>query len=123
VASFHGGVYPLRERLYGYRQHDENVVGVVGYEGVLGSESWKDWLSLPQKSKKSWNKSQALARKALAVGLPLSFGQKILFIWPYDLGLGLMVLGLRSLLNDRPLARTCFIRGVGKFFSILSKSY
>jgi glycosyltransferase involved in cell wall biosynthesis len=123
VASFYGGVHPLNSRLYGYRQHDENVVGVVGYEGILNSESWKDWLALPKKSKKSWQKSHFLALKARALGLPLTFFQKVLFVWPYDLGLGLILYGLKSLARDRPLARTCLIRGTGKFFSLLSLSY
>jgi hypothetical protein len=123
VASFYGGVHPVRNRLYGYRQHDENVVGVVRYEGVLNSDGLKDWLTLPQKSKKSWNKSHRLALKSLELGLPLTFAQKLLFVWPWDLGLGLIVYGLSSLAKDRPLARTCFIRGLGKFFALLSFSY
>jgi glycosyltransferase involved in cell wall biosynthesis len=117
VASFHGGVHPIHERLYSYRQHDLNVVGVVAYEGVLGSEPLSMWFKMPALAAKGWKKRQPLIRKMIDLEIPMGFWIKTLFYYRYDLGLGLFVYGLISLFKDRPLARACFIRSVGKFFS------
>lgn len=120
AASFHGGVYPVRKRLYAYRQHGENVVGVVAYEGMIGVSNPKSWLRLPEKTMSAWRKSLALARRARDSGFRLGFTQRLIFLWPFDLGLGLFLMGLWGLTRDRPLARACFIRSLGKFFWVLT---
>jgi hypothetical protein len=119
VASFHGGVHPIPKRLYAYRQHRENVVGIVAYLGLLGASSWKSWFQLPQRSKKAWRKTRDLAMNCEKLGLPLTPAQKFTFLWPYDLGVGLFAFGIKSVFTDRPVARDCFIRSLGKFFTAI----
>jgi hypothetical protein len=122
AASFHGGVHPIHERLYSYRQHDLNVVGVVAYEGVIGNEPLSVWFKIPMLAAKGWKKRRALVSRMIDLGIPMGFRLKTLFYYRYDLGVGLFFYGIISLFKDRPLARACFIRSAGKFFSFWSFS-
>ncbi|MGK5090043.1 hypothetical protein WDW86_21030 [Bdellovibrionota bacterium FG-2] len=115
VASCYGGVHAIAEPLFAYRVHGENVVGVSPYHSLFYVPQGVDARGVIQKCKTGWKKSQSLALAAQSAGLPMNDCQRGIFL-KQDLGLGILMMGLRHLGDDLPLARACLARGAGKFF-------
>lgn len=101
IASHHGGVYPIYEPLYAYRLHDTNVVGMTPYRGLVHNASIR--LAL-DRFQESYSISSALNDAGLK---PKSNPSYVLY-------------GLKKILGDPALARACFARAIGKFFSFFS---
>jgi hypothetical protein len=114
VASLHGGIYAINEPLYAYRQHGGNVVGVTPFPGTFAMTPSAREMGLIPKCKATWNKSQKLALATIGQGLPLKLWHRIAFISRWDFGLLFLGMGIRHLFGDRPLARACFARAIGK---------
>ncbi len=121
IAASQGGVHPIFTPLYAYRQHSENVVGMTPFRGIFTLPK-----ALPNKintkeifqfCQQKWANSHALALAARHAKLPLAWIERLLLISPLDLGFGLFILGLMNLRQDRPFARACFARSLGKFLS------
>ncbi len=115
VASCFGGVHAIGEPLFAYRVHGENVVGVSPYQSLFYVPQGVNAHGVVQKCKNGWKKSQNLVEAGIKVGLPLTQCQRGIFL-RRDLGLGVLLMGLRHLGDDLPLARACLARGAGKFF-------
>ncbi|MCM0605481.1 MAG: glycosyltransferase [Xanthomonadaceae bacterium] len=103
IASHHGGVYPIHEPLYAYRIHDSNVLGMSPYRGLVHGGSI------------------GLAKERFQESFSISEALKTAGMTGHSLGIvSLFLRGLRKLLSDPGLARACFARAVGKFFSIFT---
>lgn len=121
VASCHGGVHPIPEPLFAYRQHEGNVVGVSPFRGVfwLPSHIQNLWQVI-EKCQQGWRKSHALAASALREGLPLSKWNRVAFVERgLDCGVLIFTMGLFHLKRDPALARASLARGGGKAFDFL----
>lgn len=114
VASFHGGVHPIDEPLYAYRQHGANVVGVNPFRSVLTLPRDRSWSNVARKCLTEWRKSHELARAAQTEGLRLRFYDRLLFLSPWDAGMGVGLLGARHIVDDPNLVRMSLARAVGK---------
>ncbi|MCM2279299.1 MAG: hypothetical protein NDJ89_14585 [Oligoflexia bacterium] len=118
-AAFHGGVHPLPEPLYAYRQHEANQLGITPFQGIL-EDSGKDH-SILSKCEDRYRWSCAVIKGAIAGGLPVTSAQRLLFLFRWDLGLLFLALGFRHLRSDPALSRACIARAVGKFFTLFGK--
>jgi hypothetical protein len=116
VASVHGGLHAMPERLVLYRQHGANVSGVSHYRGLFWSEAG-DLKGRLERVRIFWRRANLFARFADAEGLPLKAWHRAVFIRRWDLGLGLLLLGLWYLPKNRPLGRGYLIRAAGKLVS------
>ena len=118
VASYHGGIFPIREPLYAYRQHSRNVIGFVKFESLFSLHK-----IVPKnpfrKCVRVYKTSKGLALSAEEAHILGSSLWKIVFLRPYDMGMGFLLMGLFHLIKDRPLSRACFARSLGKFLSVL----
>ena len=113
AASTHGGVIAIRQPLIAYRQHSSNVLGVSRYPGFAMLLVRAPWQYL-KKAGQIWVKSKALVRAAMRAGMKIPLSQRLLFLTPFDLGIGMFALGLRHLWDDPGLARQSFSLGIGK---------
>lgn len=120
MASANGGVYSLNEVLFAYRQHDINVVGVTPFQGICKLPKGIKIREIFEKCKKGWSKTEKLTRDYLQLRLHLSFTDKLSLTSSFDLGLGLLLMGIFYVIRDKPLARACFARSFGKFLSLFS---
>ncbi len=114
VASFYGGVHPVRQALFAYRQHGANEVGVTPFIGTFTLPSDVRRRDILTKCRRGWMKTYNLASSAIEHGLPLGFWKRATFQRSWDGGLLMLFFGLRHIFLDPPLARACFARGVGK---------
>ena len=119
AASYHGGIQGIPQPLYAYRQHDNNEVGVTPYHTMFAVPKGSTAGTLLKKCKTGWLKSYRLACGAQSAGLPLSFLEKIIFLYPFDLGLGLFLMALMNCRKDPPMTRACIARGIGKFLHVI----
>lgn len=115
VASKHGGVYPIDQPLYLYRQHGANEVGVSPFVGRFAMQQKLGFVKIVKKCQKGWIKSKALATALKKTGLVLSICEKLIFLRQIDLGFGLFLMSSMNYFGDPPLARAAFIRAIGKF--------
>ncbi|MEK6704356.1 MAG: glycosyltransferase [Bdellovibrionota bacterium] len=121
VASLNGGVFPIKQALYAYRQHEANEVGVTPFVGrfVMPSKRRMSLRDVLEKCELGWLKSYNFANSARKEGLQFNFFERQVFLAPFDLGAGIMFLGLRSFFSDPPLARACIARSIGKAIHVL----
>ena len=120
VASFHGGVYPVHKRFHAYRQHQANVVGVNPYRGFFMGESLGRLWTRRREALDYFRETRGIARRAAAIGLPLTRAQELAFIRRRDAGLGLLGLAALSL-PDPPHAAACLALSVGKIMDLVSE--
>jgi hypothetical protein len=113
VASLHGGVHPVRERLHAYRQHAGNVIGVRAYRGLLDGMGVREMLAHRDDAVRNYRARRAIALAAQEAGHRLSRVAELAFTRGLDGGLVLFGMGAASL-GDRTLARECFALGAGK---------
>lgn len=119
VASVHGGVHALHEPLYQYRIHGGNELGVTPFQGVMATDHKTASIQTKiQKCKDRWNWSRQMALALHHTRLPVSLVARICYLWKFDLGIGLLFIGLVHLLRDPALSRACFARAVGKFTAL-----
>jgi hypothetical protein len=124
VASVHGGVYPISEPLFAYRQHDRNELGVTPYPGMFHVPSGFGIRSVLAKCRQRylWSKGMALAARREKIPLKPWIGW--LFLLPLDFGLGLFGMALSNWLfptgRDLALARACIARALGKALFFVS---
>lgn len=114
VASYYGGVHPIHQPLFDYRQHTGNVVGATPYAGFFHLPSGTNSVKLFEKFRNCWRKSHRLARAVERYRLPMTSLQKIQFLSRFDFGISLVIRGIGSLASDPALARATIARGVGK---------
>lgn len=119
VASFHGGVYPVHKRLHAYRQHQANVVGVNPYRGFFMGETLGRLWTRRREALDYFRETRGVARRAAAIGLPLTRAQELAFIRRRDAGLGLLGLAALSL-PDPPHAAACLALSAGKLLDLVS---
>jgi glycosyltransferase involved in cell wall biosynthesis len=117
VAAYHGGISAVNLPLYAYRQHRNNEVGVSPFQNIFAVPEGSTPSSIFNKCKNGWLKSYRLASAAKRHGLPLRWFEKLIFLLPFDLGLGLILLGLLNWFKDPALTRACLARGAGKALS------
>jgi hypothetical protein len=121
VASFHGGVYPIHEPLYLYRQHGANVLGVTKYESLFSTGTVGRGGVL-EKCRRVYRFSRDLAISAADAQMLSSSLWKTVFLKRRDPGLGFVALGLANIGRDQPLVRACLARAVGKFLTVFEKT-
>ena len=121
VAATHGGVYPIHDPLYEYRQHGSNTVGVTPFPGTFAGAMDIPPAALVQKLIRTHLRSEKLARSARAANLRLGRFTHMTALGRWDLGLGYALLALRAFSSgDRALARACIARTFGKLLSTFS---
>jgi hypothetical protein len=118
MASFHGGIYPVNERVHAYRQHTGNVLGVMPYRGFLDGHSVSAMFERRREALEYWQNTRRLVKRVQALGLPLTRFQELAFIRSSDLGLLLFGYGIASL-ADPEAARSCFALGLGKLMDVM----
>lgn len=115
AASLHGGIHPVHERLYAYRQHAANVIGAQAYQGLFGGRSISELFRTRLDAVKNYRSLVALAR---------FFGDEdprlLRFVSDRDLGAKLLWNGVREL-GYRGLARESFALGCGKLVLSLTR--
>ncbi|PIT99563.1 MAG: hypothetical protein COT74_11230 [Bdellovibrionales bacterium CG10_big_fil_rev_8_21_14_0_10_45_34] len=116
VASTKGGVWPIREPLFYYRQHDENVVGASPFVGFFNTSSRIKANGFWQTAEKAWIQTKLRIEAVVKSGLARDKKFDLTYLRK-DLGLGLGIQGLRYFCVDRPLARSSFARALGKLNS------
>jgi len=114
VASLHGGAHAIPEVLYAYRQHGGNVLGSSPYEGFFKMRERDKSLSILQKCRQVFIQTRTHTITALTQKLKVPWAFRLVLLWPWDLGLGYLLWGLFHFFDDRPLARACLARAVGK---------
>lgn len=118
LASAYGGVYPVRKALYAFRQHGNNELGTTPYRGLFSVPGGTRLGEVLRKCVRKYRLSKGMAQAALRENIRLSPGQKCIFLKPWDLGVGFLLMGLIHLTipwkKDLPLARGCFARAIGK---------
>lgn len=120
IASHHGGVYPVRQRLHAYRQHRDNVIGVRPYRGITDGMSLHELLAKRGEAIENFDARVQIARHLEDRGLTLTRFQRLALLGP-DGGLSLLGLALVSL-SDPALARECLPLAGGKLLRSLSRS-
>jgi hypothetical protein len=120
VASNQGKVIPIMTPLYAYRQHGNNVVAVSPYRGRFAVEAGSSLADVLAKAKRAFLRTRSLALSLPAEGIELSKTTKVLYISPFDFGLGLAILGVRHFFSDPQLSRACLARALGKIQCLLS---
>lgn len=118
VAATIGKVRPIHQPLYAYRQHEDNVVAVSPFHGIMYLKEKHTAQQLIQKMRLGYRKSRRFAQSAQQEGLTLSWLSKTLFLRDKDFGVLLLFLGLKNIFSDPALARACFARALGKLFGI-----
>lgn len=120
LASIHGGVYPIREKLYEYRLHDSNILGLTVYQGrfalATGNPGSKG-LSRLQRASEIW---RTLLYKwnelnSITLALPIAFQPQAVLV--KDLGFSLMAYAFRFAFSDPALFRAALARSIGKAMS------
>lgn len=114
-AEIRGQLVAVPDRLFDYRQHDQNVVGATNYEPFLAYIYKQGARGLAKKAKKSFleNRSRVLAINKVFPGVKIN--SNLLFLSKMDFGIGLLLFGLWALLRrDRVLARVSMGRSFGK---------
>jgi hypothetical protein len=119
LASLHGGVYPLHQRLYAYRQHAHNVIGVRPYKGWLDGMTFSELLRQTEPAMRNFDYRRAMfeslppaAKECSARRLRIAFGT------PADGGICLLLIGV-AFITRPPFARECFALAAGKFLSLM----
>ena len=69
VASLSGGVYPIHEPLYEYRQHEANILGVTEHQGLLNKKDLTSFRDLLRNLHSRAQFSEALLLSAKNEGL------------------------------------------------------
>lgn len=113
VASRHGGIHPIRQPLFAYRQHGGNVVGATPFKGTFAVNN-KSPIAIARKTMGTFDRSFHIAQAAVRNGLDIGPLNHILFLSYFDWGFGLLFIGLRHWIDDKPLARASFARALGK---------
>jgi hypothetical protein len=108
AASLHGGVHPVHERLYAYRQHAGNVIGAQAYRGLLGGQRLEALYKNRSDAVRNFESMQALSR-AFAGEAP----ELARLVDAEDAGARLFWYGLKSL-PYKSLARESFALSWGK---------
>lgn len=108
AASLRGGVHPVAERLYSYRQHEGNVIGAQEYRGLFGGRTLKGIWDEGEDARRNYDSLLVLA-EAFGVEAP----ELLEFVRRRDFGAKLFAFGLRSL-SHRSLARESLALGYGK---------
>lgn len=121
VASANGGVYPIREALYIYRQHGANVLGVTEYDSVFSTKT-VGRAGILAKCREVYAFSKKLATATSRAHVLNSQLWKTVFLRRIDPGLGFAFMALANVGRDKPLVRACLARAVGKFLSVFSPS-
>lgn len=116
MASAHGGVHPIRQPLYAYRQHSENVVGATPFQGFFSVPKDATVLSLIRKCHDCWLRSHRLAQAVSDAGIRLPGTARLTFLGNSDLGAALFSKAFLNLPSDLPTARASLARAVGKLF-------
>lgn len=111
AASLHGGVYPVPERLYAYRQHETNVIGAQAYQGLLGGRTLRELFQTRFDAVKNYDSFVALARFFSDKAPELSE-----LASSRDLGAKLLWHGARHL-GYKSFARESFALGCGKLIA------
>jgi hypothetical protein len=116
IAALCGEIRSVHEALYAYRQHGDNVVGSVRFEGVFHKPAEMTWLQGARKAVLGWRRRQALFKAASErvkpdVNLPifyrLAFRSRVLGPVLF------LLLSGRYIAGDPALARACLRNGVG----------
>jgi hypothetical protein len=115
VAAAEGGLYPIHESLYAYRQHGTNVMGLSPYNGFFKKKAIDTSPSIRKKAKGLFIQARDRYQIFRRQGLPVGFLNHLAYAkWSLDFGLILFLMGAVSLLRSKPLARAYIARGVGK---------
>jgi glycosyltransferase involved in cell wall biosynthesis len=115
AAAAHGGIYPVDEALFAYRQHGANVFGVTPRRS-LGSYLGRirDPLRVVRNARTAWLATEGLLEAARAAGMPLG---------DLELGWGaLLGSALRHVNDDRALAASSAVEALGKLVSWTPRS-
>jgi len=116
VASTYRPIAAIYEPLYRYRQHGNNVAGLIQRPGLLGALSDHRHVLDIKRHRRDWSATQDRAR-ALAAERPPDRRRRWLFDSP-DLGASLAMMGLATLGTDQLLGRTCVVNALGKCHSL-----
>ncbi len=117
VGAAHGGISPIQQPLYAYRQHSENVIGVTPYQKFFKLPDMLKATNVFQYCRDRWKKSHKLALGAQKAKLPFTPIIQITLISKWDRGIGLLLFALKTRFSDPALSRACLARAVGKFLS------
>jgi hypothetical protein len=114
LAATLGKIVSIPDRLYAYRQHSVNVVGITAYPGFFALDKKYGVRGFFEKLYSTQARSRARA-EALGKAVGLSAFSRITFLSRFDLGLGYLLETVRGLLaKDLPLARASLARALGK---------
>jgi len=122
AASCHGGVHAIARPLMAYRQHGGNTVGVSTFPGVFWIPESAGWRTAVTACFRDWSNTHRLALTVASQAMPLSFGQRLVFLRRWDFGLGILAIGIKGHWQDRRLARASLKRAFGKFLWCLGYS-
>jgi hypothetical protein len=119
VAAYLGGVHAVPLPLYAYRIHSHNVLGITKYQSLFSKTIQHSSAgNVLSECLYRWNLSAQFSRCLSRFDLQLNSFDSLLFLFRWDFGVGLVILGILHLWDDRPLARACFARAVGKCVSL-----
>lgn len=114
AAAANGGVFPIEKPLYDYRIHGANLEGLSTYNGFFSLTKKIRSMGLVSKLMFNFSYSKKICKDLCDQGFPITFWQKILFIYRWDFGLGYFLFFLIYLSSDRAFARACLSRAIGK---------
>ena len=118
VASCFGGVHPIYEPLYAYRQHEENVVGITAYRGLFWTPRQFSFSELRTKAKIGWKKTQGCLQALFECNVPVPFASVLIYRWD-SIGLFHFFMGAKAFFRDRAFTRACWFRWLGRLAFIV----
>jgi hypothetical protein len=120
LAAAYGRTKAIERPLYAYRQHGNNVLGATPYNGFFRLKERDRGRGLLEKCEMVFWQSFFSTHCSKIEGLNIPRWVTFIFLSRWDFGFGFYLLGLRHLFDDKPLARACFARAVGKLLSSFS---
>lgn len=128
LASVFGVVHPLKQSLYTYRIHGDNVVGVKSYSGLAANPNRRTLKQIGERTSEVWRETQSRARALIksAEGMNTPFIRRVehIILDDTDYGISLITYGLMKKLganNDDPLFRSILVNALGKLRSVWNR--
>jgi glycosyltransferase involved in cell wall biosynthesis len=121
LSSMRGKIVSIKEPLYIYTQHGNNIAGASSFDGVFTIKSHQQQNSVFKILSNKWFRVNNLAKLSLEktpkFQSPLF---RLLFIYNFDLGFLNLLNSMRYFFRDKALFRASVSISIGKFLSIFT---
>jgi hypothetical protein len=117
VAAAKGGLYPIHESLYEYRQHEGNFSGAAAYSSFFVDNRRRKDLGKAVREKYQNTETNIKVTETDVYHFSLRESFLLGRAFGFGVGFGLFIKGLCALFRNRPLARSCWVCFAGQILS------